>query len=124
MANELNAATVWMFLRETQLPKDVSEMFVEGEQAYAAYATIRDVAVFTNKRLIVRDAQGISGTKLEIYSMPWSSVDMWSSENAGVIDATAEVELWTRSGHYKINLKRDVDVRKIDQLIAYFVLNR
>lgn len=123
MANELNAVTTWTFYRETDLPEDVSEMFVQGEQAYAAYATVRDVAVFTNKRLIVRDAQGISGNKIEVYSLPWSSVDMWSSENAGVLDANSEIELWTRSGHYKINLKRDAEVRKIDQLIAFFVLN-
>ncbi len=122
MANELNAVTTWTFYRETELPADVSDMFVQGEQAYAAYATVRDVAVFTNKRLIVRDAQGISGNKIEVYSLPWCSVDMWSSENAGVLDASSEIELWTRSGHYKINLKRDAEVRKIDQLIAYFVL--
>ena len=97
-------------------------MLVNGEQAYAAYKTIRDIAVFTDRRLIVRDAQGLTGKKVEIYSLPWKSVDMWSSENAGTIDVNAEIELWTRAGHIKINLKRGVDIRKIDSLIAAFVL--
>lgn len=48
---------------------------------------------------------------------------MWSNENAGVLDINSEVELWTRAGHIKINLKREVDVRKFDQLIADDILN-
>lgn len=89
---------------------------------YATYKTIRDVALFTNKRLIVSDAQGITGKKVEVYSLPWSAVNMWSSENAGKLDLNAEIELWTRAGHIKINLGRDVNVREIDALIASAVL--
>jgi hypothetical protein len=48
---------------------------------------------------------------------------MWSTENAGTIDMTAEVELWTRAGHIKISLGRHIDVRRIDTLIANCVLN-
>ena len=68
------------------------------------------------------DAQGIAGKKVEVYSLPWSAVNMWSSENAGKLDLNAEIELWTRAGHIKINLGRDVNVREIDALIASAVL--
>lgn len=122
MANELSTFAPWTFTQECQITSDVASMLVNGEQAYAAYKTIRDIAVFTDRRLIVRDAQGLTGKKVEIYSLPWKSVDMWSSENAGTIDVNAEIELWTRAGHIKINLKRGVDIRKIDSLIAAFVL--
>lgn len=47
---------------------------------------------------------------------------MWSSENAGKIELNSEIELWTRAGHIKINLGRGVDVRKIDHLIAEYLL--
>ena len=47
---------------------------------------------------------------------------MWSTENAGALDINAEVELWTRAGHIKINLKRGVDIRKFDKLIAEALL--
>lgn len=68
----------------------------------AAYKTFRDSAIFTNKRLIIRDAQGLTGKKVEIYSLPYSSINMWSTENAGkLLDFNAEVELWTRTGHLK-----------------------
>lgn len=124
MASELEQVTAWTFTREVALPEDVAANLVQGEQAYAAYATIRDVAVITNKRILVRDAQGVTGKKVEIYSLPWSSVCMWSCENAGTIDINSEIELWTKIGHLKLKLGRDVDIRKLDQLISYFVLVR
>ena len=112
----------WTFVSECDAPSDVYSMLVDGENVEAAYETIRDVAVVTNKRLIMRDAQGITGKKVEIYSLPWSSVNMWSSENAGHIDINSELELWTRAGHIKLNLKRGVDIRKLDSIIATYAL--
>jgi hypothetical protein len=113
----------WTFISECPIPNDVNDLLVDGETAVAAYKTIRDSAIFTNKRLIVRDAQGITGKKVEIYSLPYSSINMWSSENAGsLFDFNAEVELWTRAGHIKVNLKKGIDVRKFDKLIAEALL--
>jgi hypothetical protein len=96
---------------------------VQGEQAVAAYRTFRDTAIFTNMRLIVRDAQGMSGKKVEIYSLPYSRIDMWSSENAGTLDWNSELEMWTRAGHIKVKLGKGIDVRKLDNLIAHMVLH-
>lgn len=112
----------WNFISECPIPEDVTGLLVADEVAVAAYKTIRDSAIFTNKRLIVRDAQGLTGKKVEIYSLPYSSINMWSTENAGTLDFNAEVELWTRAGHIKINLKRGVDVRRFDKLIAEALL--
>lgn len=92
MANELVKFAEWTFFQECPIPSDVSEMMTQGEQPVAAFKTIRDVATFTNKRMIVRDAQGLTGKKVETYSLPWSSVDMWSMENAGTLDFNAEIE--------------------------------
>ncbi|MDR5713092.1 PH domain-containing protein, partial [Nesterenkonia flava] len=103
--NEVTALTSWTFVNEVPVPQDVQELLVEGEQAVAAYKTFRDSAVFTTKRLIVRDAQGLTGKKVELYSIPYSSINMWSSENAGkILDVNAELQLWTRSGVIKIKV--------------------
>ena len=119
MATELTQSLTWTFISECPIPGDVSDMLVNGETAVAAYKTIRDVAVFTNKRLIVKDAQGLTGKKIEIYSLPYSSIVMWSTENAGkLLDLSAEVELWTKDGNIKVKLSRNCDVRKFDILIA------
>lgn len=113
----------WTFLSHVRFPDDLGSLLVPGEQPYAAFSTYRDVAVFTNKRLIIRDSQGMTGKKVESYSIPYSSINMWSSENAkGMLDFTAEIQLWTRVGMFKLNIGKELDVRAIDRLIAQNVL--
>jgi len=119
---EVTPILAWTFISECPVPEDVQNLLVPGETAECAYKTLRDSAIFTNKRLIVRDAQGLTGKKIEIYSLPYSSINMWSTENAGAIDFNAEVELWTRAGHIKINLKKGIDIRKFDKLISHHLL--
>lgn len=119
---ETASITAWTFQAEVPIPQDIAPLLVRGEQPWAAFRTFRDTAVFTSKRLIVRDSQGLSGKKVEMYSLPYSAINMWSSENAGTLDFNAEVELWTRAGHVKIKLGKGVDVRRIDQLIGHAVL--
>ena len=123
MANELATLAAWTFFQEVQVPADINDMLVSGEQPVVAYKTVRDVAVFTNKRLIVKDSQGMTGKKVEVYSLPYSSVVMWSTENAGkLLDLNSEVELWTKAGHIKINLKKGIDIRKFDKILALATL--
>lgn len=113
----------WTLQQEIPVPADVQSLLMQGEQAVAAFKTFRDSATFTTKRLIVRDAQGLTGRKVEIYSLPYSSILMWSSENAGTLDWNSELELWTKAGHIKVKLAKGADVRRIDSLIAWAVLN-
>lgn len=120
---ETSAILSWTLVSECPIPDDVSSLLVDGEKAVAAYKTFRDSAIFTTKRLIVRDAQGLRGKKVEIYSLPYSAINMWSSENAGkFLDMNAEIELWTRAGHIKVNLNKGIDIRRLDRLIADAVL--
>ena len=78
--------------------------------------TLFVAADYINKTLI-------TGKKVEIYSLPYSSINMWSSENAGgMLDTNAEIEMWTRAGHIKIKLGKGADVRRLDSLIAWAVL--
>ena len=113
----------WTLQKEIPVPDDVRPLLVEGEQAVASFKTLRDSATFTTMRLIVRDAQGLTGKKIEVYSLPYSSINMWSTENAaGKLDRDAEVELWTRAGHIKVKLTKNADIRRIDSLLAWAVL--
>ncbi|MGG5171861.1 PH domain-containing protein [Pseudarthrobacter sp. J1738] len=119
---EASVIATWMFVSECPIPNDVAELLVPGEEPVAAYKTFRDSAIFTTKRLIVRDAQGMTGKKVEVYSLPYSAINMWSSENAGTFDFDAELELWTRAGHIKIRVGKKTDIRRLDMLIAHVVL--
>jgi hypothetical protein len=67
---ETSSILAWTLVSECPVPDDVASLLVDGERSVAAYKTFRDSAIFTTKRLIVRDAQGLRGKKVEIYSLP------------------------------------------------------
>ena len=113
----------WTFFEEIKPNKKIMEILINGEEVILAYKTLRDVAAITNKRIIVADTQGITGVKVEIFSIPFKSIEMYSTENAGIIDFNAEVKLFTKIGNFKLKLGRNVDVRKIDRVISSVVLN-
>jgi len=113
----------WTFVSECAVPPDVQQILIEGERAEVAYKTFRDTAVVTNKRIIIADRQGLTGKKVEIYTIPFKSIVMYSSENAGsFLDFNAELELWTRVGKFKLNLAKGVDIRKLDRIIGQYIL--
>lgn len=123
MATNNELIMAWGFSQKCEPTSDLMDMLVEGEEIVNCYKTVRDVAAITNKRIIIRDAQGITGKKIEIYSLPFRSIDMWSTENAGkLLDLTAELELWTKAGHFKIKLNPKCDVREFDEILAKAIL--
>lgn len=104
----------WVFIAKCKIPEDIVDVLAPGEVAVAAYRTLRDSATFTDKRIIIRDVQGLTGKKVELYSIPYSSINMWSTESAGLLfDLSAEVELWTKAGNMKIILQKGVDVESL-----------
>ncbi|OFL49836.1 hypothetical protein HMPREF2767_00350 [Nosocomiicoccus sp. HMSC067E10] len=110
--------------QKCDLAKEVQEIMLPNEKFIVAYKTFRDSVTFTSKRIIFRDSQGITGKKVEVYSLPYNSIFMWSTENAGkLMDLNAELELWTRVGKIKIKLDKKINIREIDQLIAQVVLS-
>ena len=120
---EMDNTLEWVFISKCKIPEDIVDILAPGEVAVAAYRTMRDSATFTDKRIIIRDVQGLTGKKVEIYSIPYSSINMWSTETAGLLfDLSAEVELNTRAGNMKIILQKGVDVREFDRLIAHCIL--
>jgi hypothetical protein len=118
----VNAIMTWTFYEETSVPREIEDVLIDGETAEIAYKTVRDVAVVTNKRIIIADRQGITGKKVEVYTIPFKSIIMYSSENGGMLDMNAELELWTKAGTFKLNLNKKVDIRKLDRIIGKYIL--
>jgi ribosomal protein L30E len=123
LMSALSPILTWTFVEEVAVPETVHALLIDGEHPVGAYRTIRDVATITNKRIIIADKQGLTGKKIEIYTIPFKSIVMYSSENAGsFLDFNAELELWTKAGHFKINLGKGIDIRKLDRPIASYIL--
>ncbi len=114
----------WTFMSKAKPSEEMLSILIEGEEILQCYKTVRDQAALTNKRIIIFDKQGITGKKIEIYSLPFRSIDMWSSENAGkLFDINAELELWTKAGHFKLKLDPKCDIREFDIILSKYILN-
>lgn len=125
MASVNDAYRNWIFNSKTEPNEEILSMLAEGEEIFQCYKTVRDIAALTTSRLLIIDKQGITGKKMEIYSIPYRSIDMWSTENAGILfDVNSELELWTRVGHFKISVNRKCDIREFDKILATSILKK
>ena len=101
----------------------IQPMFVSGEQIIASFKTIRDGVVFTNKRIFAINVQGITGKKVDYTSLPYSKIQAFSVETAGVIDLDSELELWVSGlGKVKFEFVSRADVAEICRMISELVL--
>jgi hypothetical protein len=75
----------------------VGASLVDGEQVVKAYKVIRDMFIFTNKRLILVDVQGVTGSKKEVLSIPYGKITKFSKETAGTFDLDSELRIWVGS---------------------------
>ena len=81
-------------VNDNAFEKMIAPLLVEGEEHIGSYQSIRDGIVFTNKRIIAINIQGITGKKKDFTSLPYSKIQAFSVETAGTIDLDSELELW------------------------------
>ncbi|WP_276498630.1 PH domain-containing protein [Pontibacter litorisediminis] len=105
-----------------KLAKEFQPILIDDERIERAYKLIRDMLVFTNKRLILVNKQGLTGSKTDYQSIPYGSIKMFSKESAGIADLDAELKIWL-TGEDQPTIKQDF--RKGDNINeAYRVLSR
>lgn len=103
--------------------KAITPMFVPGEQILGSFKTIRDGVVFTNKRIFAINVQGITGKKIDYTSLPYSKIQAFSVETAGVLDLDSELELWfSGMGRVKFEFVSSANVSQICRMISELVL--
>jgi hypothetical protein len=106
-----------------QLGPEVGPLLVHGEQVIFAFKGVRDFVLFTDKRLIAVNVQGMTGKKRDFTSLPYSKVQAFSVETAGHFDLDAELDLWFSGlGKVRLEFKGNADIRGLGQLIAHYVL--
>lgn len=101
----------------------VAPLLISGEEIISSYKTIRDFVVFTTKRVIAVNVQGITGTKKDFTSLPYSKVQAYSVETSGTFDLDSELEMYFSAlGKVKFEFKGNSDIVKIGQIISEYVL--
>lgn len=97
----------------------LTPVLVEGENIVYTFKGIRDGVVFTNKRIIAINVQGVTGTKKDITMLPYKKIQAFSVETAGMLDLESELELWYSSlGIVRFEFLKNANVHKICQLIS------
>lgn len=103
--------------------KEVKGLFKSGEKIVQAFQTERDQVIFTDKRVFVVNVQGITGKKVSYFSYPYSKVQYYGIETAGVLDIDSELVLvFSNGAHIQFDFKSKVDILKICSTISDFIL--
>ncbi len=102
------------------LVKDFGQLLSEGEQVQIGFKLARDTFIFTDRRMILVDVQGITGKKKEYLSIPYDKITMFSVESAGHFDRDAELKLWIGSNPKPLEktFNKSVDIYAVQQVIA------
>lgn len=104
---------------------EVNALLIDGETPLLAFQTIRDQLVFTNKRIISIDVQGITGTRKSYASMPYSKIQFFSVQTKGFMEIFPDSELYIMFSNgftAKFEFKGNVDIGAIGRMISEFVL--
>lgn len=98
---------------------DAVSLLIDGEKIISCYKGIRDYVVFTSHRIISVNVQGITGKKKDFTSLPYSKIQVFSIETAGVIDLDSELELYfSGAGKVKFEFAGSCDIIEIGNLIG------
>lgn len=113
MAEAVNK--VFSFYNEVPVTEELQRLIHPSEKIQFGVKTLRDVAVFTDKRMLIADKQGLTGKKVEYYSIPYKNIITYAIETAGRFDLDSEIKL-TLSGGLSIELKFFKD-KNMDNLL-------
>lgn len=95
---EENNKRVFNFYGEIEIPQSLMAFVSRNERALFAVKTVRDAALFTNKKVLICDKQGITGKKTEYYAIPYNKIVTYSIETAGHFDIDSEIKLFLTGG--------------------------
>jgi len=102
---------------------DFLKFLIDGESIFAAFKTIRDQVVFTNKRIISANVQGITGSKVDYTSLPYNKIQAFSVETSGTLDLDCEIEVYlSELGKAKFEIKGSFDLLSFNKIISEYVL--
>ena len=108
---------------QDKFEKYVVPMLVEGEEMVASFQGIRDGIVFTTKRIIAINVQGMTGKRNDFTSLPYKKFQAFSVETAGVLDLDGELQVWFSGlGRCRFEFSGGSDLLEISRIIGTYLL--
>ena len=119
----LDTKNISILLHEKVDPKKgaekFEEMLLETETVELAYMAVRDRILFTNKRLIIINVQGLTGKKIDFNTIPYNKINSFAIETSGTFDLDAELKVWV-SGLAGVEIKflKGIDIKEIGKFLT------
>lgn len=106
------------------IQKEFAMVIGDGERIEKAYKLVRDLFIFTNKRLILVDKQGMTGRKVEYHSYPYKSISHFSIETAGHFDLDAELKFWISGNTTPVEKKfnKSLNIYELQRVLSEYIL--
>ena len=78
----------------------------------------------TDKRIIAANVQGVTGSKVDYTSLPYSKIQAFSVESSGTLDLDCEVEVYFSAlGKVRFEIKGSFDLVSFNKHISQYVLD-
>lgn len=102
---------------------EVNKLMINEENIILAFQTIRDQVIFTNHRIFVVNVKGVTGKKIAYFSYPYSKIQYYGVETAGLLDIDSELVVAFSNGEVlQFDFKSNVDIKTISTMIAKYIL--
>jgi hypothetical protein len=107
-----------------KIQTEFAQILAPGERVEHAYQLFRDYFVFTDKRLVFVDKQGMTGSKLTYHSIPYRSIVHFSVETSGTFDMDAELKIWISVNPVPIQrqFNKRLSIYEVQAVLASYVL--
>ena len=102
-----------------EIQEELAPVMAESEQVIAAFKLIRDFSVFTTKRLILIDKQGLTGRKVNYHSIPYRAITQFIVETAGHFDTDSELKIWVSGQDAPVEIEMSKNsAQKVQKTLA------
>ena len=107
-----------------KIQQEFAQILASGERVEHAYQLVRDYFVFTDKRFVIVDKQGMTGKKVEYHSIPYRSITHFSIETAGSFDLDAELKIWISgaAAPFQRQFNKKLSIYEVQAVLASYVL--
>jgi hypothetical protein len=103
---------------------EFAPILVDGEAVVKSFKLIRDMFVFTNKRLILVDKQGLTGSKVDFHTIPYKSINHFTKRSNGLLDLDAELLIWVKGNEHPIvkEFRKGENINDVYRVLSTYVL--
>ena len=111
-------------VRTEDVKAEFAHLLAPSERIEKAYRLLRDLFIFTDKRLMIVDKQGLTGKKVEYHSIPYRSITHFSIETAGHFDLDAELKIWIsgQTAPIQKQFNKSLNIYELQSVLAQYVL--